>query len=173
MRTETITRTYYKFSELSDEAKERARDWWREGALHYDWWDCIYEDAAQVGIKITGFDTGRSCDIEGHFTDAPERVAEKIIAGHGEHTGTAAEARAYQKTLAEFMAGAEKDEYGELSTYALDNEKDEIDREFLRALLEEYLTILRKEEEYQLSDEVADEMMVANDYEFTEDGKPV
>ena len=68
------------------------------------------------------------------------------------------------------MASAEKDEYGELATYALDNEKDEIDREFLRALLEEYLTILRKEEEYQLSDEVADEMMVANEYEFTEDG---
>jgi hypothetical protein len=71
------------------------------------------------------------------------------------------------------MATAEKDEYGELATYALDNEKDEIDREFLRALLEEYLTILRKEEEYQLSDEVADEMIVANAYEFTEDGKIV
>jgi hypothetical protein len=39
-------------------------------------------------------------------------------------------------------------------------------------LLEEYLSTLRKEEEYHLSDEVADEMLVANDYEFTEDGKP-
>ena len=77
--------------------KERARDWWREGALHYDWWECAYEDAAEIGLKITGFDTGRGCDIEGHFTDTPERVAEKIIAGHGEHTGTAAEARAYQR----------------------------------------------------------------------------
>jgi hypothetical protein len=68
------------------------------------------------------------------------------------------------------MATAEKDEYGELATYALDADKEDIDKEFLRALLEEYLSTLRKEEEYQLSDEVADEMITVNEYEFTEDG---
>lgn len=31
MRTETVT--IYKFDELSDRAKEKARDWYREGAL--------------------------------------------------------------------------------------------------------------------------------------------
>jgi hypothetical protein len=81
--------------------------------------------------------------------------------------------RHYLKTLGEFLATAEKDEYGDLATYALEADREDIDKEFLRALLEEYLTILRKEEEYQLSDEVADEMIVANKYEFTEDGKIV
>lgn len=171
MRTAQIN--FYKFNELSDRAKDRARDWWRQGALDYDWHECIYDDAERVGLKITGFDTGRRSEITGDFTGTPESTAKKILAEHGEDTGTAAEARHYLKTVAEFMASAEKDEYGELATYALDNEKDEIDREFLRALLEEYLTILRKEEEYQLSDEVADEVIVANEYEFTEDGKPV
>ena len=171
MRTATIN--YYKFDELSDRAKDTARDWWRQGALDYGWWESVYEDAAQVGVKITGFDTGGRSEITGDFTGTPEETAHKILAEHGEGTDTAAEARHYLKTVAEFMATAEKDEYGELATYALDNEKDEIDREFLRALLEEYLTILRKEEEYQLSDEVADEMIVANAYEFTEDGKIV
>jgi hypothetical protein len=170
MRTETIN--IYKFDELSDRAKDRARDWWREGALHYDWWDCTYEDAAQIGLKITGFDTGRSCEIEGDFIGTAEESADKILAEHGDRCDTWAEANAYKKTLAEFMATAEKDEDGELATYALEADKEDIDKEFLRALLEEYLSTLRKEEEYQLSDEVAEEMLVANDYEFTEDGKP-
>lgn len=171
MRTAQIN--YYKFNELSDRAKDRARDWWRQGALDYDWWDCIYEDAAQVGIKITGFDTGRSCEIDGNFTGTPEETANKILAEHGEDTDTASEARHYLKTVAEFMASAEKDEYGELATYALENDREDIDKEFLRALLEEYLVMLRSEEEYQLSEECVDELLVANEYEFTEDGKPV
>jgi hypothetical protein len=170
MRTETIN--IYTFDELSDKAKDRARDWWRQGALHYDWWDCTFEDALQVGLKITSFDTGRSCEIEGDFIGTLEETADKILAEHCDRCGTWAEANAYKKTLAEFMATAEKDEDGELATYALENEREDIDREFLRALLEEYLSTLRKEEEYHLSDEVADEMLVANDYEFTEDGKP-
>lgn len=171
MRTATIN--YYTFNELSDRAKETARNWWRQHALDYDWWDSIYEDAAQVGIKITGFDTGRSCEIDGDFTGTPEETANKILAEHGESTDTAAEARHYLKTLGEFMATAEKDEYSELATYALEADREDIDKEFLRALLEEYLVMLRSEYEYQYSEECVDELLVANDYEFTEDGKPV
>jgi hypothetical protein len=168
MRTAQIN--YYKFDELSDKAKDRARDWWIQGALQYDWWDCIFDDAAGIGLKITGFDTGRSCEITGDFIGTAEESADKILAEHGDRCDTWAEANAYKKTVAEFMATAEKDEYGELATYALENEREDIDREFLRALLEEYLVMLRKEEEYQLSDEVGEEMIRANEYEFTEDG---
>lgn len=171
MRTAEIH--YYKFSELSDEAKDRARDWWRQGALQYDWWEFIYDDAERIGLKITGFDTGRSCEITGDFIGTAEETADKILAEHGDRCDTWAEANAYKKTVAEFMATAEKDEDGELATYALENEREDIDREFLRALLEQYLFTLRKEEEYQLSEEVVDELLIANDYEFTEDGKPV
>ena len=53
---ETTTRTLYKFDELSDEAKEKARDWYREGQLDYEWWDSIYDDAINMadllGITI-------------------------------------------------------------------------------------------------------------------------
>jgi len=171
MRTATVH--YYKFDELSDKAKERALDWWRQGALDCDWWDCIFEDALQIGLKITGFDTGRSCEITGDFIGAADETADKILAEHGDRCDTWAEANAYKKTVAEFMATAEKDEDGELATYALENEREGIDREFLRALLEEYLVTLRKEEEYQLSEEVVDELLIANGYEFTEDGKIV
>lgn len=44
----TITKEAYSFDELDNRAKERARDWFREGALDYDWWDCIYDDAATI-----------------------------------------------------------------------------------------------------------------------------
>lgn len=55
MREETTTRTLYTFDELSEKAKEKARDWYREGALDYDWWEFIYSDAATVGA-ILGLD---------------------------------------------------------------------------------------------------------------------
>src|SRR6476619_4611231 len=50
-----VEHTLYKFDELSDAAKERAREWFREGALDYDWWDFIYEDAARMA-NILGID---------------------------------------------------------------------------------------------------------------------
>jgi hypothetical protein len=172
MRTAQIN--YYKFDELSDKAKDRARDWWRQGALDYDWWECIYHNAERIGLKITSFDTGRSCEIEGHFIGTAEEAADKILAEDGAGwADVAAEARAYKKTLAEFMASAEKDEEGNLATYELEADKEDIDKEFLYALLQEFLSELREEAEYLQSDEVADELLVANDYEFTEDGKLV
>lgn len=50
-RTEEIT--IYKFDELSDEAKEKARNWWREGGLDYDWWYSVYDDCDTI-FKIIG-----------------------------------------------------------------------------------------------------------------------
>lgn len=51
-----IERTVYKFDELSDKAKERARDAYRDHDLHYDWWDAVYEQAVEaaevLGITI-------------------------------------------------------------------------------------------------------------------------
>lgn len=52
---QVVEHTIYKFEELSDQAKERARDWWREGALDYDWWDFVYEDAERMG-KLLGIE---------------------------------------------------------------------------------------------------------------------
>lgn len=52
-----IERTVYRFHELSDKAKARARDHYREQGLHDQWWDFVYEDAVRVagilGISIT------------------------------------------------------------------------------------------------------------------------
>lgn len=45
MKQRTIN--VYDYDELSEKAQERAREWWRDG-LDYEWWDCVYEDAADI-----------------------------------------------------------------------------------------------------------------------------
>jgi len=54
MRQETIT--LYKFNELTtDRAKEKARDWYRDGGLDYEWWDSSYDDFREI-FRILGID---------------------------------------------------------------------------------------------------------------------
>jgi hypothetical protein len=53
MRVETITKELYKFEELSEEAKETARNWWREAELglgidH----ECTFDDAVRMGALL-------------------------------------------------------------------------------------------------------------------------
>lgn len=43
-----IETTIFTFDELSDAAKECAREWYRNGNLDYDWWDCTYEDFSTI-----------------------------------------------------------------------------------------------------------------------------
>ena len=47
-----ITTKVYQFNELSDDAKEVARDWWREGGLNYDWWEGVYDMASEAGVVL-------------------------------------------------------------------------------------------------------------------------
>ena len=45
---EIICTTVYQFPELSDAAKEKARNWYRDLGPHDDWWDAVYEDFERV-----------------------------------------------------------------------------------------------------------------------------
>jgi hypothetical protein len=55
---QTITRTVYTFEELSDAAKEKARDWWREGSAEDFDTDFLYEDFERMG-KLLGIEFDR------------------------------------------------------------------------------------------------------------------
>jgi hypothetical protein len=63
-RQATKIDTVYTFAELSDRAKEKARDDFREGQLDYEWWDAVYTDAvdmaALMGIEINTKHKGTS-----------------------------------------------------------------------------------------------------------------
>lgn len=71
MRTATETHTYYTFTELSDKAKDKVRDWLMQdwGEVQTDW---IYEDAATVA-DLMGLDIRqtRKTRMDGsHYYDA-------------------------------------------------------------------------------------------------------
>ena len=51
----TVQKTVFLFDELSDAAKEKARDWYRQNGMDYEWWDGVYADAKQVA-DIIGID---------------------------------------------------------------------------------------------------------------------
>ena len=171
MRTETTTRNIYTFDELSDRAKDKARDWWRRGALGYAWWEFIFEDAESIGLKIKEFDIYGNGYAKGAFTRCPVEVAERIKENHGEACETYSTATAFLKERAAFMDGAEKDEFGELATYELDRKLEDIEADFLKSLLEDYAVILQREHDWQLEDEQAEASIRSNGYEFTEDGE--
>lgn len=50
----TVTKKFilYQFQELTEAAKERARAWWREGDLDYEWWDGVYEQAEHAAEML-------------------------------------------------------------------------------------------------------------------------
>ncbi len=151
-----VTVTLYQFDELSPKAKEKAREWYRESALDFEWWDSVYDDAKNIGLKITSFDLGRSNNIEGTFKLTANHVARAIMKDHGEGCETRKDAQAYLEAYEKAKGVVEQEDLG---------------TEFLKTILDDYLDILRKEEEYITSDEQIDETIRANEYEFYEDGK--
>lgn len=148
MRTKTIK--LYQFDELSDEAKEKARDWYREVGFDYEWYDSTYEDAARVGLVIKGFDL-YSRTIDGKLTVSVGECARRIINDHGKTCDTYKLAQDYFEAK---HLGAPMDE-----------------ETFKRHLLGCYLSMLQSEMEYLYSNESVDETIRINEYEFTEDGK--
>lgn len=167
---EIVTRVY-TYDELDDKAKERARDWYRAGIDH-EWWETIYSDAEEIGLKITAFDCQRYA--HGHFLESAQKTAHKIEKEHGETAPTFKTAKGYLKQRDEIIDTAPKTEDGDFKDeYALDQALDELDREFLRSLLEDYRVTLDQEWDYINSDEQVEEGIIANGYEFTEHGKVV
>src|SRR3990167_8379313 len=157
----TRCKQVYQFDELSDTAKERARAWWREHALDYDWWEYTYEDAERAGLKITEFDLDRNKHVKGDLTMTAKESIKAILANHGSACDTYKMAAQFKAGLT--MLGPDSGDY--------ESHLEAFTEEYEYALCEEYASILQAEYEYQLADEQVDETIRANDYEFTEDGK--
>lgn len=171
MKTKTVN--LYEFHELDDTAKEKARERYRECALDYEWWDCIYEDAERIGLKITEFDLGGRKHIKGNLTTSVQKCCENITKEHGKDCATYKLAQqwfATSETLSQAIEALD-DDTAEDERERLEAEQDEKHDEFEQALLEEYFVMLDHEYEWLLADEQVDESITANGYTFTEDGK--
>ena len=163
MRTES--RTLYLFGELSDSAKQKAIDRHRYCNVEdAEWWDCIYEAAERIGLKLTSFDLGCGSYCEGHFTMAGVEVAHAIIAEHGPDCETYKDAENYLKEYADLPLEEGED-------VPSDSDIELVEREFLAFLLEDYRIMLQHEYDYLTSDETAAESLECNGVEFLEDGR--
>lgn len=147
MRKFTTKHIVYNFDELSDEAKQKAIEELYDINVSYDWWEFIYEDALEIGLKIASFDLDRNRHATGQLTEELPQVCKKILENHGESTPTYQLAKKWQHK------------------HGYDNEE-----EFSKELLEEYSIILQKDSEYLTSDEAIIETIQANEYEFNQDG---
>lgn len=187
---EKVTKVY-EFDELSDEAKEKARAWYRESAFGYDWYDSVYEDAktcgALIGIDIekiyfSGFSSqGDGACFEGEYRykkgalKAIKEHAPKDTELHNIAMELQKEQRKYFYSLVAHtkqrghyhhsgcMHVDTQDQYGEID---LDGIKDQ-----LRYFADWIYSQLEKEYDFLNSDAEVDESIIANEYEFTEEGE--
>ncbi len=171
----TVEIKLYQFNELSEEAKQNALNELQDLNVDHEWWDVIYEDAEQIGIKLTSFNLNRGGNCEGEFIASAEECAYTIQKEHGETCDTHQTATEYLKdrdSLVEgYSDGVNKMVVAENNEYDFDQDCDSLDYEFRLSLLGDYLKMLNNEYEYQTSEESVIETIQANEYDFTEEGE--
>lgn len=159
----TVRTKVYKFGELSEDAKQKAIEKFWDVNVDYEWWEGIYEDAKNIGLKITSFDVDRH-EIEGYFELSAAEIAANIFRDHGEICETYKNANDFMKEHDPIFSNYMQTEEGEDKLLQLEDE-------FRTDLLEDYLSLLKAEYEYRTSEEAIIESIESNEYEFTKDGK--
>lgn len=189
-----IETTVFSFDELDERAKERARGWFRAGALDHEWWDGVYEDAKRIG-ELTGVDIGRiyfsgfcsqgdGARFEGSYSYRKGSV--KAIAEYApidaelgrivRELGDVQRRRFYSLSANIRLDGRYEhegctsidvsDRYGDL-----EGDDAETVRECLRDLMRWIYRTLEAEHDYLMADEQVDESIRSNEYTFTESGE--
>lgn len=186
----------YNYDELSEDAQEKARNWYREGDNDF-WSEYTIKDAKTIGalmgididkIYYSGFwSQGDGACFEGRYSykagsvkavkeyapldEELHRIAEglrEVQRRHFYHL----EARVkhsghyYHEMCTEIEVYDERDQYSERAT----NEAEEGITEFLRDFMRWIYKSLEADYEAENSDETVAENIRANKYTFTEDG---
>jgi hypothetical protein len=158
MRTATVE--IYAFDELSDDAKARARNWWRAG-FEYSWHDeslaSVKAFCAHFGVRLTKWEIGAYSPYS-YSTDADNSHfrGRKLRDFDREHNPTG------------FCL-----DYDLWSTFYDQFEKTGDAKHAFDMALDAGFCAWRDDIEYQLSDAGIDDSLEANAYEFYADGRPV
>lgn len=196
----TITTNVYQFDELSEKAKEKAREWYRQADFFITDW--TIEDAVQIA-EILGiiFDTNKQgvcvywsgfCSQgDGASFDGSYRYAKGATKAIRQHAPQDTELH----RIADKLLSAQRARFYKLRAtckarghyfhsvcmgvgvmqdggYADDAHERAI-TEALREFADWIYKQLQREYEFQSSDEQVDEAIRANEYEFTENGERV
>lgn len=197
----TIEIKLYSFDELSQEAKEKAINDCRNNQhyLDYDWWDGVY-DTFHEKAKAKGFDVDKiyfsgfwsqgdgamfeySKDTDKLFNEFVEKLkifpmrkqwllTQGVPYMSGKHRG-----HYYHSKCCEHSIGIESNFHwscAELFSNWIESFSDDFNEfvtDIYEDLCDELYGSLEAEYEWLISDEVIAEHLIANEYQFTEDGK--
>lgn len=168
-----LNESSYEFSQLNDDAKQQVLQSLYYVNTDYDWWDWIYEDAANAGLEITSFVLDYAMDIS--FTEGGYRAAGKIIENHGEETETYKAAKLFKESwgalVLKYSDGVNTELVAEENIDDFDIEANKLESEFTESLRGEYLKLLREDLEYRESDAAVIETIEANEYRFNSKGE--
>lgn len=202
----------YALEELTDEAKDKAREWYREVAFADDWFEFVFDDFERVcdilgvrlgtnAVRLFGGGTRQDPCIyfRGFWSQGDGACFEGV---YSHKRGSAGSIRAYAPKdgelhrIADALQAIQRRNFYQLrakavhrdrycheysmavsvdrdspSWQAMTEDAEDIVVETLRDLARWLYRQLEQEYEYQASDEVIDEAIIANGYTFTESGR--
>lgn len=167
----TITTKVYKFNELSDEAKEQATEAWRDG-MDYPYLEEAMQDQLEYLLE--------------KYKVTPIDVQVRYSLGYSQGDGASftgeVEFGAYRATISTNYYGnwyshSKSVSVSEMTSKKTDKEAPDATYAKLEKIVETIGDELEKfgyeEIEYEQSDDVIAELLLANDYEFNEDGEMI
>lgn len=196
----TIEKTLYQFDELSDRAKETARQWWRNLESEEFDSECVISDAVEcariLGIEIDGTPnkpvvhwsgfwsqgdgasfSGRYAYVKGAAKAIREHAPQDIELHNIADALQAVQRRNFYGLEATTTHTGRYQHSGSMRVDVIgrdyrDVSEDDEDtlREALRSFADWIYRQLEKEYEYRMSDENVDESISINEYEFDESG---
>ena len=170
----TITINLYEFKELSKDIKQKVLENLHDINVDFDWWESAYDDAENVFIKIEGFVLGRGENIDIKFTSTPHDTADKIMSEHGKGCETYNTAESFLKErdslVKKYSDGIALNKVLEDNEAKFDKDCDVLEAEFLKDIGNDYLTLLKNESVYLMSEEAIIETITSNGYMFEENG---
>src|ERR1044072_87684 len=151
----------YSFEELPEDIQQKIlKDNYDMNVKFGNWYESVYEDAKEVGLKITGFDIDRGAYCEGEFISTAEETANLILENHGKECETYKTAFGFIEDRSSLVDQMDSDGDELESNYKSDIE--ELEEEFLKSIIEDYRIMLQKEYEYLTSEEAKKEAIEAN-----------
>ena len=209
---EIVETTVYRLDELSDDGKEKARAWYRQGSFDHDWFEFVFDDFERVceilGVRLrtravplygggtrqkpciffSGFwSQGDGASFEGSYSHAKgsarqirdyapkdgelHRIADALQAIQRRnfyqlHATISHRGRHCHEYSMAISVGRDSPVYQDMTADAEDDVTEAL-RDLARWLYRQ----LEREYEYQTSDKVVDETIVANEYTFTASGR--
>ncbi len=192
-----VTFKLYKFNELSDEVKEKVLDDNRYFQVEYfNWWEYVYEEAENIGLKIVEFDLDRwyiRMKLKENILSSIKKICrnfdkeEEIYKLAKEYYDEIIKYFKEDEEIQEFMQAQKCPitildmKIDEFIEHYPDSMLEDIARywlvddryrdAYLRDMGNLFLSVLEDEFNYLISDEAIIEYFDNNDYEFFENGK--